>query len=100
MTPLVAVKAKSMFTRKTFWVNLLVGLVALVSEVQAVLPDFADVLVIPPIWARRLLLAMAIANILLRRISDYPARFRPEERSVALERASPGEAARVRPSSG
>lgn len=91
MTQLVAVKPKSMFTRKTFWVNLLVALVALVAEIQAVLPDFADVVVIPPIWGRRLLLIMAIANILLRRISDYPARFRPEERAVVLERASPAD---------
>lgn len=87
-SPLVAVQAKSMFKSKTFWVNLIVGTIALISEIQAILPDFADVVTIPPIWGRRILLALAILNMILRRISDAPARFRAEDRAVPLERAN------------
>lgn len=86
-TPLVAVRAKSLFASKTFYVNAIVGLIALLTEIQAVLPDFADILTLPESFGRWLLFALAVANIVLRRISDQPARFSPENEAVALPRA-------------
>lgn len=86
-TPLVAVQPKSMFTRKTFWVNVAIAVLAIIGEAEALLPGFADILVLPPAFFRWLALLGAIANVVLRRLSDYPARFRPEDRAIVLERA-------------
>jgi hypothetical protein len=86
MTAIVSVQAKSMWTSKTFWINLIVALLAFVSEVQAILPAFADIIVVPQGVARWALFVTAIANILLRRISDAPARFSPENEPVPLEK--------------
>jgi len=70
------IEAKPMFASKTFWVNAIVALLALLTEIQQILPSFADLVTIPASWGRWLLFAVALANILLRRISDQPARFR------------------------
>lgn len=86
MKNVVAVQAKSMFASRTFWINLIVALLAFVSEVQAILPAFADIVPIPQGFARWILFVTAIANILLRRISDAPARFSPENEPVPLEK--------------
>lgn len=85
-SPTVAVQPKSLFASKTFWVNAIVGLLALLTEIQGILPSFADILSIPPSWGRWLLFATAVANILLRRISDQPARITPEREPVVLEK--------------
>jgi hypothetical protein len=86
-TQTVMVQSKGMLTSRTFWVNLIVGLLAITSEIQAMLPAFADILVMPPTVARWLLLATAVANIVLRRISDQPARFNPGDDAVPLPKA-------------
>jgi hypothetical protein len=86
MTTIVSVQPKSMWTSKTFWINLIVALLAFVSEVQTVLPAFADIVPVPQGVARWALFVTAIANILLRRISDAPARFSPENEPVPLEK--------------
>ena len=75
MAQTVAVQSKSILLSRTAWVNAIVALLALLSEIQAVLPEFADILVIPQEWSRWLLLITAVANIILRRFSDQPARF-------------------------
>lgn len=84
----VAVLPKGMFASRTFWLNLLVGLVAMIGEVQTLLPSFSDILVLPATTTRWLLLATAVANIILRRISDEPARFTPDK-AVPLQAAPP-----------
>lgn len=87
VTTLVAVKSKWMLATKSFWAFTIAGLIALIGEFQAILPEFADVLVLPPPWPRRLALAVAVLGIVLRRISDQPARFRPSNDAVAVPKA-------------
>lgn len=79
----VLVQSKSLFVSKTFWINTIVGLLAILGELQDLLPSFADILVLPESATRWLLLTAAIGNIILRRISDQPVRVKTEE-SVAL----------------
>jgi len=75
MTTTVPVQPKEMWRSKTVWANLIVALLAIIAEIQDVLPAFADILVLPVDATRWLLLVAAILNIVLRRISDQPARF-------------------------
>jgi len=82
----VAVRPKGMIQSKTFWINAIVALVALLTEIQGILPAFADIVTIPASWGRWLLFAVAVANIVLRRISDTPARFTPDRDPVRLEK--------------
>ena len=82
----VAVQPKSMWLSKTFIFNLIVALLAFLSEVQAILPAFADIIVLPQDVARWTLFGAAVLNILLRRISDAPARFTPAEDPVRVEK--------------
>lgn len=84
MITTVAVKPISMLASRTFWINLVVAVLAFISEIQALLPEFADILVLPQDWSRWLLLITAIGNIILRRFSDTPARF--AEEPVQVER--------------
>lgn len=88
MTPLVAVKPKAMLRSKTFWINLVVAVLALIAELQQLLPSFTDIISIPPELGRWLLFATAVLNIILRRFSDAPARFSPQGETVVLERAN------------
>jgi len=85
-TPTVAVQPKPMTSSVTFWTNLLIGLLAILSEIQALLPSFADILVLPQDVSRWVLFLTAVLNIVLRRISDQPARFAPAAEPVQVER--------------
>lgn len=57
-------RAKPIWHSKTFWVNLLMGLAALLSEVSNVLPDLLD-----PKW---ILFGLAVINLVLRLLTDQP----------------------------
>jgi hypothetical protein len=70
----VAVQAKSLVQSKTAWINLIVALLAIIGELQAILPEFTDILAFPPSVTRWLLFGTAVLNIILRRISDQPVR--------------------------
>lgn len=87
----VTVKAKTMWTSKTFWLNVLTGLIAVIAalnEVQIELLAFADLFEIPTWVTRWLLLVNTVANIILRRISDLPARFSSKPETVVVEQES------------
>ena len=87
----VTVKAKTMWTSKTFWLNVLTGLIAVIAalnEVQIELLAFADLFEIPTWVTRWLLLVNAVANIILRRISDLPARVSSKPETVIVEQES------------
>lgn len=87
----VTVKAKTMWTSKTLWLNVLTGLIAVIAvlnEVQVELLAFADIFEIPAWVTRWLLLVNTIANIVLRRISDLPARFSSKPETVIVEQES------------
>jgi hypothetical protein len=89
--PSVTMKAKTMWTSKTFWLNVITGLVATIAvlnEVQVELLAFADILEIPAWVTRWLLLVNTIANIVLRRISDLPARFSAKPETVVVQQES------------
>ena len=81
------VTAKSMVTSKTFWVNVITAIIAVVAvlnEIAAEMVLFADILVMPTWVTRVLLLVNSVANIILRRISDLPARFTTGGTHVAV----------------
>lgn len=79
MPQTVAVQPKAMLESKTFYFNLVIAGLTIISEIQAMLPAFADILVIPQDVARWTLFGTAVVNIVLRRVSDQPARFAPAE---------------------
>lgn len=86
------VQAKSFFSSKTVRLNalfLIVSVFGLLNEIQAVALAFEDIIVIPPEVTRWLLFINTIANLILRRVSDQPVRFREENRVVEVPAAIP-----------
>lgn len=55
--------SKSLFTSKTFWVNLLTGIVTVAGEYSGI---------IPPAWAPYIAAAVGVANIVLRLLTNTP----------------------------
>lgn len=55
--------SKSLFASKTFWINLLSGIVTVSGEASGI---------IPPAWSPYIAAAVGVANILLRLISNGP----------------------------
>lgn len=57
------VKAKSIFTSKTFWVNAAVAVVMMGGHLLNVMPDNIDAYILP---------VVAVANIVLRFLTEAP----------------------------
>lgn len=86
------VLAKNYFLSRTVRLNILffiVSVLSLLNEIQVVAQAFEDILVIPPEFTRWVLFVSAIANLILRRISDQPVRFHKEHRAVEVPAAIP-----------
>lgn len=85
--PTVPVKPKWIVTTKTFLFFAFTLAAALLGYVQEILPILATVVDIPERWPAWVVVLVSIVGIGLRRISDQPARFRPADRAIRVERA-------------
>ena len=78
MSQVEIVQAKPMSRSRTFWLNIISTLIAVVgvlNEIHEATLLFGDIIEIPVWVTRYILLINSILNIILRRLTDSPARF-------------------------